>query len=335
MKRFLLICLTLCMLALPLSACKGEKSGLKKIRVNEVTHSVFYAPLYFAINAGYFTAEGLEVELTNGGGADKTMTAVLSGDADVGFCGPESAIYVYEAGRKDYVQVFGQLTKRDGSFLLSRQKEPDFSWKNLAGKTVIAGRRGGVPAMTFEYVCKQHGLMNGTNVTLNLDVAFNLMAGAFEGGVGDYVTLFEPTASEFEAAGKGYIVASVGEESGEIPYTCFMAKKSYIEKNKTQVKGFLRALQRALCDMKVKSPEEIGAAIAPSFTGTSVASLAASVKRYLAIDAWMTNMAMTESSFIRLQTVMMSAGELKEYASFSALANNALAEEVYGEVTAV
>jgi NitT/TauT family transport system substrate-binding protein len=252
----------------------------------------------------------------------------------VGLAGPEACIYVLLEGREDAPRVFAQLTNCDGAFLVGREEEV-FSWENLRGKTVIGGRKGGVPEMTLEYVMKQNGVIPHEDAVVDTSVQFNMMAGAFTGGNGDYVALFEPTATEVELAGQGYVLCSIGEESGEIPYTCFMAKKSYIEKNKTQVKGFLRALQRALCDMKVKSPEEIGAAIAPSFTGTSVESLAASVKRYLAIDAWMTNMAMTESSFIRLQTVMMSAGELKEYASFSALANNALAEEVYGEVTAV
>lgn len=334
MKRFLILFLTLTFLALPLSACAGKKNRAATVRLNEVTHSVFYAPLYYAINAGYFKDEGIEIDLVNGGGADKTMTAVLSGSADVGFCGPESAVYVYQAGKTDYVQVFAQLTKRDGSFLVSRKKEPDFSFADLNGKTVIAGRRGGVPAMTFEYVLKQHGLIDGINVTLNLDVAFNLMAGAFEGGSGDYVTLFEPTASEFQAAGKGYIVASVGKESGEIPYTCFMAKKSYLDKNPETVDKMLRALYRALKDFRSLSPGKIAEGIAPSFTGTSAESLKKSVESYLSVDAWMTDMTMTESSFIRLQTVMMAAGELSEYAPYSVLSRCDAAGKIYREIFA-
>ncbi len=330
MKRFFVIALTLFMLVLPLSAC-GKTGNTTTVKVCEVTHSVFYAPLYYAVNAGYFTQEGIQIELTNGGGADKCMTALLSGDADVGFMGPESAIYVYEAGKSDYAQVFGQLTKRDGSFLVSRKAEPNFKWTDLAGKTVIAGRRGGVPAMTFEYVCKNNGLINGSNVNLNLDVAFNMMAGAFEGGQGDYVTLFEPTASEFEAAGKGHIVASVGAESGEIPYTCFIAKKSWLKKQEKTAEKFLRAIYRAIYDMQTKSSLEIAQKLLPSFAGTDVESLKTAVESYLAIDAWCKNMAMTESSFIRLQTVMMSAGELEEYTSYTAIANNALAEKLYAE----
>lgn len=334
MKKLLAILVSAVLIIFPLSACSGDDSGLKKVRLNEVTHSIFYAPLYLAMGLDYFKEEGIEIELTNGGGADKSMTAILSGSADIGLMGPESAIYVYQEGKQDYAQVFGQLTKRDGSFLVSRVAEPDFQWTDLENKTIIAGRRGGVPAMTFEYVCKNNGLINGRNIELNLDVAFNMMGGAFEGGTGDYVTLFEPTATEFQNAGKGHIVASVGQASGEIPYTAFIAKKSYIEKNEDTIKSFLKAVYRAIDYMQKNTDADVASKIVKYFEGTSAESVAIAVNKYKEIDAWMTNMAMQESAFIRLQTVMMSAGELEEYAPFSALANNTYAEEVYREVFA-
>ncbi|MDE5943503.1 MAG: ABC transporter substrate-binding protein, partial [Clostridia bacterium] len=194
----------------------GCKKNDKLIRINEVTHSVFYAPMYLADALGYFEEEDIEIELTNGGGADATMAAVLSGAADIGFCGPEAVIYVAVGGSNDQPKVFGQLTKRDGSFLVGREKIDNFDWSMLEGKSILAGRQGGVPAMTFEYVLDKLGV----NAKLNYDVAFNMMTAAFESGISDYCTMFEPTASEYQAAGKGYIVGSVGQDSGELPYTC-------------------------------------------------------------------------------------------------------------------
>ena len=214
MKKLFVILGALLFATLPLSACGENKTDLHTLRINEVTHSVFYAPMYLADSLGYFEEEGIKIELTNGGGADKVMTAVLSGEADIGFCGPEAALYVLLGGSADVPTVFGQLTQRDGSFLVSRNEEPNFKWEDLKGKEILAGRKGGVPAMTFEYILKEHQL-TPEDYTLNFDVAFNLMTSAFEGGVADYCTMFEPGASEYQAAGKGYIVASVGEAGGE------------------------------------------------------------------------------------------------------------------------
>lgn len=246
MKKLSAIALSACFAILPLSACGEKDDGLTKLKINEVTHSIFYAPLYLADALGYFKDENLKIELTNGGGADNVMSAVFSGDSDIGFCGPEAALYVLAGGSTDVPSVFGQLTKRDGSFLVSRKSEPDFKWTDLKGKEILAGRKGGVPAMTFEYVLNQNGLHDGTDLTLNFDVQFNLMTSAFEAGTADYCTMFEPVASEYEAAGKGYVVASVGEASGAVPYTCFMSKNSWIKKHETEVNGFLRAVTKAI-----------------------------------------------------------------------------------------
>ncbi len=302
------------------------------VKVNEVTHSVFYAPLYLADALGYFEEENIEIELTNGGGADSTMAAVLSGSADIGFCGPEAALYVLVGGSTDVPKVFGQLTKRDGSFLVSRKEEPNFQWTDLAGKELIAGRKGGVPAMTLEYVLNSNGLRDGTDLTLNFDVAFDLTVSAFEAGVGDYCTMFEPTASEYQAAGKGYIVASVGEDSGEVPYTCFIAKESWINKNEETVKGFLRAVTKATKYIMEGDTTEIASLLVKAFESTSLASLRTSVESYQRIDAWMTNMSMTEDSFNRLQDIIENAGELTRRAELSELVINDYAEEAYRDI---
>lgn len=320
--------LAACFSLLPLSACKKD-DGYTTLKVNEVTHSIFYAPMYLAESLGYFEEEKIKIELTNGGGADSVMAAVLSGDADIGFCGPEAALYVLVGGSSDVPTVIGQLTKRDGSFLVSRTPEPNFSWTNLQGKEILAGRKGGVPAMTFEYVLNQHGLRDGENVTLNYDVAFNLMVSAFEAGTADYCTMFDPVAYEYEAAGKGYVVASVGEASGEVPYTCFIAKNSWLNKNGGVAKGFLRAVMKAVKYVNETPSQTIAPYLTSYFAGTSEQSLAASVERYRAIDAWQTDLMMTESSFNRLQDIIENAGELSRRAALAELANNDYAKEIY------
>lgn len=316
---------------LPLSACTDD-DGVKKLQINEVTHSVFYAPLYLADALGYFKEENIEIELTNGGGADNVMSAVLSGDADIGFCGPEAALYVLIGGSIDVPTVIGQLTKRDGSFLVSRKAEPDFKWEDLKGKEILAGRKGGVPAMTFEYVLNQKGLKDGVDLTLNYDVAFNLMTSAFEAGTADYCTMFDPVAYEYEAAGKGYVVASVGEASGEVPYTCFIAKNSWIEKNEDAAEGFLRAVTKAVKYVNETDPATIAPYLTAYFEGTSETSLAASVKRYRDIDAWRTSLTMTEDSFERLQDIIDNAGELDKRVKMTQLVDNSYANKVYGEI---
>ena len=316
---------------LSVAAC-GENAadGKTLVRINEVTHSVFYAPMYLADGLGYFAEEGIEIELTNGGGADATMAAVLSGGADIGFCGPEAAIYVEIGGSNDQPTVFGQLTKRDGSFLVGRSEQPDFEWSDLEGKEVLAGRKGGVPAMTFEYALKEQGV----NATLNYDVAFNMMTAAFESGVADYCTMFEPVASEYEAAGKGFIVASVGQQSGEVPYTCFMAKRSYIDANPEIIDGFLRAVTKAIKYVNETPSDEAAQKLAPYFDGTSVQSLEISLESYKAIDAWVTNMAMEASALDRLQDIIESAGELERRVNFDDIVMRDAAQRVYEQVYA-
>ena len=325
--------LAACFTLLPVCACKdNSENEMKTVKINEVTHSVFYAPLYLADSLGYFKEENIQIELTNGGGADNVMSAVLSGDSDVGFCGPEAALYVLLGGSTDVPTVFGQLTKRDGSFLVSRVPEPNFKWEDLKGKEILAGRKGGVPAMTFEYVLNNHGLTDGVDLTLNYDVAFNLMVSAFEAGTADYCTMFDPTAYEYEAAGKGYVVASVGEASGEVPYTCFIAKNSWLTENPETAEGFLRAVTKAVKYANETPSATVAPYLTAYFEGVSEQSLAASVERYRAIDAWRTNLTMTEDSFQRLQDIIENAGELSARAELSELADNSYADKVYKEV---
>ena len=330
MKKFIVAILALALFALPFSACKKDDNGLKKIELNEVTHSVFYAPQYVAISQGFFADEGLTVELSNGGGADKVMTAVLSNSAQIGLMGPESSLYVYNQGKTDYPIVFGQLTQKDGSFLVSRVDEPNFKWEDLKGKGILAGRPGGVPMMTFEYLVNQHGLYDGTDLTLITDVQFDLMTAAFESGTGDYCTMFEPLASEYEKAGKGYVVASVGEGAGEVPYTSFVAKQSYIDKNTDTVNAFLRALKKAYDFMGAATDEEIAETIVGQFPSTSLESLTTSVKSYKDIDAWTDDLTMSEDSFNRLQDIMQNAGELDTRVPFEKIVNNSYAEAIFG-----
>ena len=314
---------------LPMSACATPAhDGVTTVKVNEVTHSVFYAPMYLADALGYFEEEGIKIQLTNGGGADAVMASVLSGDADIGFCGPEAAIYVLIGGSNDIPTVFGQLTKRDGSFLVSRVNEPDFTWESLKGKEILAGRKGGVPAMTLEYVLREHGFTDA-DINLNFDVAFNLMTGAFEAGTADYCTMFEPLASEYQAAGKGYIVASVGAAGGEVPYTSYIAKRSWLDKHEDLAKGFLRAVLRGVQYAQTQDVDTIAGYLVDYFPSTSKNSLAVSVQSYRNIDAWVTDMAMTKESFERLQDIIGSAGELTRRVNYEDLTDNTYVREVY------
>ena len=328
MKKFLTIILSCILIALPFSGCKEE--GLKTVKLNEVTHSVFYAPLYVAIENGFFEEEGIKISLTNGGGANNSMTAVLSGDADIGLMGPETVIYINNQERKDLPKVFGQLTKKDGSFLVSRNAEEDFKWENLKGKEILAGRKGGVPAMTFEYILNNKNMFDGVDFTLNYDVQFNLMTSAFLSGTADYCTVFEPTASEYEKEGKWHIVASVGEAGGEIPYTSFIALSSYLNNNESTVKSFLKALKKAFEYIETHTEYEVAESIVKQFPSTSISSIETSLKNYKKIDSWQRNMQATESSFDTLQNIMKNANELDEKVAFSELVENKYAKEIFG-----
>ena len=335
MKKIITAVLSFTFALLTLSACAKDEGGLKKVRISEVTHSIFYAPMYLADALGYFEEEGLNVELTNAGGADAVMAAVLSGGADIGFCGPEAALYVHIGGSSNAPIVFGQLTKRDGSFLVSRVDEADtFTWASLEGKEILAGRKGGVPAMTFEYILNENGLYDGENVNMNYDVNFNYMTAAFEAGTADYCTMFEPVASEYEKAGKGYVVASVGEASGEVPYTCYIARENYLSKNSDTAEGVLHAVMRGIRYLDENTSADAAKLLAPYFDGTSEESIAVSLDSYKAIDAWQKDMTMTSDAFNRLQDIIDNAGELEKRVEFEKLTDTSIVKKVYEEVYA-
>lgn len=326
MKKLLTFLLAVLMIVPALCAC-GQKN-ISVVRLNEVTHSVFYAPQYVAMSQGFFEAEGLTVELTNGGGADKVMTAVVSGQSDIGLAGPEASIYVYNQGKTDHTQIIAQLTKRDGSFLVGRAEDDAFSWEDLRGKTVIGGRKGGVPEMTLEYVLRLHSLTPGEDVTVDTSVQFNMMAGAFTGGQGDYVTLFEPTATQIERAGKGYILASIGQESGEIPYTAYFANKIWLQENADTAQRFVNAIAKAQQWVMEHTDRQVAEAIVDQFPDTSLDELEAVTARHRQIDAWNRTPVMERHALERLETVMEQAGELahSDWVPFDELVNNTFAQ---------
>ena len=304
----------------------SKDNDTMKIKLAEVTHSVFYAPQYVALSEGYFDDENLDIELILTPGADKVAAAVLSGDVQIGFAGPESTIYVYNSGEKDYLVTFAGLTKRDGSFLVSRKKINNFKLSDLKGKYVIGGRKGGVPEMTFEWALKQHGIDPKGDLTIDTSIAFAAMQGAFIGGTGDFVTLFEPVALQLEKQGYGYVVASIGELGGEVPYTAYNAKKSYIEDNPMIIKGFTKAINRGLIFVKEKSSEEIANSIYKFFPDLTLSELIAVVGRYKDQDTWWKTTTLSEESFNHLQDIMISAGELAKKAPYKNLVDNSFSE---------
>ena len=330
MKRTILIVLTIALMLLPL-ACRSNESETVALELHEVTRSVFYAPQYIAMSLGYFEEEGLHVEITTSGGSEKAMTALLSGDADLCLAGPETGVYVMNEGKEDHPVIVGQLTKRDGSFLIAREPAEQFSWDDLKGKTIIGGRAGGMPIMTLRWVMANNGLIDGENCTIIDSIQFNLMAGAFEGGEGDYVTLFEPTATEFQKAGKGYIVANIGLESGEVPYTCYFASQKMIAEHPERIEAFLRAIYKAQQWIETASDEEAAKAMQPYFPDASLESLKAVVKSYRETDSWKKDPIMQEADYERLLTVIDFNGELTSRPAFKDLVDNTFAKKVAGK----
>ena len=304
-----------------------SKEVLRTLNVSEVTRSVFYSPQYVAIKNGFFEKNGIKVELITGQGADAVMTSVLSNQVEIGFAGPEASIYVFNEGKEDHTQVFAQLTKRDGSFLVSKTATNNFTWNDLKGKTVIPGRKGGVPYMTLEYVLKKNGINPQTDLTLDDSIKFDLMAGAFSAGNAEYVTLFEPTASMTQIQGKGYVVASVGKESGEIPYTAYFAKQSFIKENEEIIQGFTNAIYEGQQWVKEHNSREIAECVQEFFPDSDLDILEKAIQSYKEIDAWNENPILKEDSFDRLQEVMVEAGELTEKVPYDKIVNNKYAEK--------
>lgn len=300
---------------------------LKKVKVAEVTHSIFYAPQYVAHALGYFEEEGLDVEIILAAGADKVTAAVLSGDVEIGFCGSEATIYVYNNGEKDYLVTFAGLTKRDGSFIVSREKYDNFTLNNLKGKTIIGGRIGGMPEMTLEWTLKEAGLDVKSDLTIDTSIAFASMSGAFIGGTGDFVSLFEPNALQIEKQGYGYVVASLGELGGVVPYTAYNARKSYIEQNPDIIKSFTKAIQKGLDYVHSHSSSEIADVIIKYFPDTSRTDLEKIIERYKNIDSWFDTTYITENNFNHIQEIAKNAGQLDNFAPFDKLVNNDYAKK--------
>ncbi|HJD04733.1 MAG TPA: ABC transporter substrate-binding protein [Candidatus Mediterraneibacter caccogallinarum] len=303
----------------PEDAGQKEETGLTEVTLNEVAHSIFYAPMYAAVEEGYFAEEGIDLDLVCGFGADKTMTAVISGEADIGFMGSEASIYTYNEGATDYVVNFAQLTQRAGNFLVAREEMPDFRWEDLKGSVVLGGRKGGMPEMVFEYILKQNGIDPETDLEINQNIDFGSTAAAFAEGQGEFTVEFEPGATTLESEGKGYVVASLGEDSGYVPYTAFSAKKSFIEENPEIIQGFTNALQKGMDYVQTHSPEEIAEVIEPQFPETDLETITTIVTRYYDQDTWKSNLIFEESSFDLLQDILESAGELAMRAPYEDL----------------
>ncbi|GAA0179160.1 ABC transporter substrate-binding protein [Clostridium sediminicola] len=313
-----------------LTSCNNKQNTqLQTINLNEVVRSVFYAPMYVALNKGFFEDEGMTIELSTGQGADKTMQQVLSGACDIGFCGPEQVIYIHNQGRSDYPVLFAQLTKTDGSFLVGRTDEKDFEWESLKGKTIIGGRPGGVPEMTLEYVLRNHGITPHEDVEIITNLAFTATAGAFKAGTGDYVTLFEPTASMLEFEGTGYIVDSIGEKAGSIPYTCYFSTKSYMDSNPGVIQRFTDAIYRGQIWVDTHTDEEVAKEIQPFFPGSDLTVLTNVVKNYRSIDAYASDPIMNEDDLTRLMDIIQSydQGLIPSRPPFDDMVNTTFAEK--------
>lgn len=310
-----------------LGGCGNQSGETEKITLNEVAHSIFYAPQYVALENGYFTQEGLEVELVTGYGADKTMAAVISGDAEIGFMGAEASVYAYLEGAKDPVINFAQGTQRAGNFLVAREKMPDFQWSDLKGKEVLGGRKGGMPEMVFEYILKQNGLDPQKDLSIDQSIDFGSTAAAFSGGKGEFTVEFEPSATVLEQNQEGYVVASLGVDSGYVPYTSYSAKTSYIEKHPQIIQKFTNGLQKGVDYVNTHTPEEIAKVIQPQFKENDLETITTIVARYQSQDTWKENLVFEKESFELLQDILESAGELEKRASYEDLVTSIYAKE--------
>lgn len=297
-------------------AAAGETT---KVVLNEVAHSIFYAPMYVAIEKGYFKEQGIDVELINGFGADKTMTAVLSGDADIGFMGPETTVYTCNEGASDLVVNFAQLTQRAGNFLVGRAEDDDFSWEKLKGKDVLGGRDGGMPEMIFEYILKKNGIDPAADLSIDKSIDFGSTAAAFSGGQADYSVEFEPSATALEQEGAGYVVASLGVDSGYVPYTAFSAKESYMKEHPEVIKGFIAALKKGMDDVYSQTPEEIADVISPQFPDTDKETMATIIKRYADQDTWKRDLVFEKDSYQLLLDILDEAGKLSDRPDYEKL----------------
>ena len=326
-KRLSILLLTFTILCLAFTGCHKEENDLTAITLSEVAHSIFYAPQYAAIELGYFKDEGIDLTLVNAGGADKVMTSLISGDADIGFMGSEASIYTYANGNEDYAVNFAQLTQRAGNFLVSRKPMENFSWADLKGSTVLGGRAGGMPQMVFEYILKKNAIDPKADLSIDQSISFGLTAAAFMENDADFTVEFEPHATALEQSGDGYVVASLGVDSGYVPYTAYCAKKSYFSENSEVIQAFTNAIQKGLDYVNSHTADEIAAVIAPQFAETDVKTIATIVGRYLEQDTWKGDTVFTQESFDLLQDILIGAGELKEKVPYEDLVTTEYAKK--------
>lgn len=328
------LCASMCLTGCQKSAKSGKDSkdsGTEKelvdVKLNEVAHSIFYAPQYVAIEEGYFTKEGIRLECVTGFGADKTMTAVLSGDADIGFMGAEASVYAYQEGANDAVVNFAQLTQRAGNFLVARKEMPDFKWSDLKDKDILGGRAGGMPEMVFEYILKKNGIDPAADLTIDQSINFGLTAAAFTSNDADYTVEFEPFATGLEKEGNGHVIASLGVDSGYVPYTAYSVKKSYLEKNPETIQKFTNAIQKGLEYVNTHSAEEIAKVIQPQFKETDEDTIATIVGRYKDQDTWKGDTVFEKESFELLENILEEAGELNERVPYDKLVTTEFSQE--------
>ncbi len=327
MKKAMRVLLAGFLACAALCGCGKETSGRTPVTLYEVAHSIFYAPQYAAIELGYFQEEGIDLTLVNGAGADKVMTAMLAGDADIGFMGSEASIYTYVQGAEDYAVNFAQLTQRAGNFLVARQPDPDFTWQKLKGSRVLGGRAGGMPQMVFEYILKKNGIDPKTDLTMDQSIQFGLTAAAFTSDQSDYTVEFEPFATGLELEGNGYVVASLGTDSGYVPYTAYCAKKSYLAMHPDLIQRFTSALQKGMDYVNSHTAEEIAKTIQPQFSDTPLGNITKIVKRYQDQDTWKENLIFERSSFELLENILEEAGELQTRVPYENLVTTEFAEQ--------
>ena len=327
MKKAMRVLLAGFLACAALCGCGKETSGRTPVTLYEVAHSIFYAPQYAAIELGYFQEEGIDLTLVNGAGADKVMTAMLAGDADIGFMGSEASIYTYVQGAEDYAVNFAQLTQRAGNFLVARQPDPDFTWQKLKGSRVLGGRAGGMPQMVFEYILKKNGIDPKADLTMDQSIQFGLTAAAFTSDQSDYTVEFEPFATGLELEGNGYVVASLGTDSGYVPYTAYCAKKSYLAMHPDLIQRFTSALQKGMNYVNSHTAEEIAKTIQPQFSDTPLENITKIVKRYQDQDTWKANLIFERSSFELLENILEEAGELQTRVPYEDLVTTQFAEE--------
>ena len=329
-KKFIAAALAavLAVSALPAAVSAEEKEELTEVTLNEVAHSIFYAPQYVAIEEGYFEEEGLKIDLVNGFGADKVMTAVISGEADIGFMGAEASVYAYQEGATDPVVNFAQLTQRAGNFLVAREEMPDFQWSDLKGKKVLGGRKGGMPEMVFEYILRKNGIDPQKDLTIDQSIDFGSTAAAFTGDdSAEFTVEFEPSATALEQEGAGYVVASLGVDSGYVPYTSYSAKTSYMEEHPEVIQKFTNGLQKGMEYVQTHTPAEIAVVIAPQFPETDLETITTIVTRYYEQDTWKENLVFEKESFELLQDILEESGELKERVDYDKLVTTAYAQK--------